>query len=181
MTSSDDTERWLDELPEPDAFSAEEFKAWRGLLRMHESVIRELDRRLEEAGDVSLADYGVLITLVTAPRLKLRMSDLGARRLLTPSGITRVVVRLEKRGLLRREPDPTDGRAAFAALTRLGLEALRRAQVVHHAAVRELYLSRLSPREVERLAQLYEKAMPGVVSASVWPARQGAGQPQDAG
>ena len=174
MTSSDDTERWLDELPEPDAFSAEEFKAWRGLLRMHESVIRELDRRLEEAGDVSLADYGVLITLVTAPRLKLRMSDLGARRLLTPSGITRVVVRLEERGLLRREPDPTDGRAAFAALT-------RRAQVVHHAAVRELYLSRLSPREVERLAQLYEKAMPGVVSASVWPARQGAGQPQDAG
>lgn len=169
MTSPDDTKRWLDELPEPDAFTADEFNAWRGLLRLHESVIREVDRRLGEAGDLSIADYGVLITLVSAPGLKLRMSDLGARRLLTPSGITRVVVRLEERGLLRREPDPTDGRAAFAALTRQGLEALRRAQVSHHATVRELYLSRLSAREVERLARLYEKAMPGVVSASVWP------------
>jgi len=166
----DDTQGWLDELPEPAAFSAEEFNAWRGLLRLRESVMRELDRRLGDAGELSLADYGVLITLVTAPGLRLRMSDLGARRLLTASGITRVVVRLEERGLVQREPDPADGRAAFATLTRLGLEALRRAQVVHHATVRELYLGRLSPREVERLAQLFEKALPGVVSASVWPA-----------
>ena len=48
------------------------------------------------------------------------MSDLGARRMLTPSGITRVVVRLEEQGLVRREPDPADGRAAFAVLTRPG-------------------------------------------------------------
>ena len=56
------------------------------------------------------------------------MSELGARRLLTPSGITRGVMRLEQRGLLAREQDPTDGRAFFAVLTRAGLEALRRAQ-----------------------------------------------------
>ena len=58
------------------------------------------------------------------------MSDLGAQRMLTPSGITRVVVRLEEQGLVSREPDPADGRAAFAALTQPGLEALRLAQVV---------------------------------------------------
>jgi DNA-binding MarR family transcriptional regulator len=167
--SFDDTQRWLEELPEPEAFSADEFNAWRGLLRLRESVMRELDRRLGAAGEVSLADYGILITLVSADGLRLRMSDLGARRLLTASGITRVVMRLEDRGLVQREPDPADGRAAFAALTRRGLEALRRAQVVHHATVRELYLGRLSAREIERLGRLYEKAMPGVVSASVWP------------
>ena len=132
-----DPEHWLDELPEPDPFTEEEFYAWRGLIRLRESAMREIDRRLQKDGDLSLADYGVLITLVTAPRLRLRMSDLGTRRMLTPSGITRVVTRLEERGLLRREPDPEDGRAALAALTRPGLEALRRAQVVHHAAVRE--------------------------------------------
>ena len=66
------------------------------------------------------------------------MSDLGTRQMLTPSGITRVVTRLEERGLVRREPDPADGRAAFAALTKTRLEALRRAQVIHHATVREL-------------------------------------------
>jgi len=168
-SNTDDPERWLADLPEPDAFTEEEFHAWRGLIRLRETVTRELDRRLQLHSDLSLADYGVLITLVTSPRLRLRMSDLGAQRMLTPSGITRVVTRLEQRGLVRREPDPADGRAALAALTRPGLEALRRAQVVHHATVREVFLGRLTPRELDRLAQLYEKALPGVVSAPVWP------------
>jgi DNA-binding MarR family transcriptional regulator len=162
-------ERWLEELPEPDAFSPEEFDAWRGLIRLREAVMREIDRRLRHEGLISLADYGVLITLVTAPGMRLRMSDLGTQRMLTPSGITRVVVRLEKQGLVRREPDPADGRAAFAALTRAGLETLRRAQVVHHATVRELYLGRLTHHELDRLARLLEKALPGVVSAPAWP------------
>src|SRR5581483_9350852 len=162
-------ERWLEELPEPDAFTPEEFDAWRGLIRLRETAMREIDRRLGEAGLISLADYGVLITLVTAPGLRLRMSELGAQRMLTPSGITRVVVRLEDQGLVRRKPDPADGRGAFAVLTRSGLQALRRAQVVHHAAVRELYLDRLTREELKRLARLFEKALPGVVSASAWP------------
>lgn len=162
-------ERWLEELPEPEAFSPGEFNAWRGLIRLREAVMREIDRRLRDEGLISLADYGVLITLVTAPGMRLRMSDLGTQRMLTPSGITRVVVRLEKQGLVRRESDPADGRAAFATLTRPGLEALRRAQVVHHATVRELYLGRLTQHELDRLARLLEKALPGVVSASAWP------------
>ena len=170
MSSNNGTpDRWLDDLPEPDPFTEEEFHAWRGLIRIRETVTREIDRRLQQHGDLSLADYGVLITLATAPRLRLRMSDLGTQRMLTPSGITRVVTRLEERGLVRREPDSADGRAALAALTRPGLEALRRAQVIHHATVRELLLRRLTPRELNRLAQLYEKALPGVVSAPVWP------------
>ncbi len=168
-SNQDHPERWLEELPEPEAFTPEEFHAWRGLIRLREAVMREIDSRLHHDGLLSLADYGVLITLVTAPKLRLRMSDLGAQRMLTPSGITRVVIRLEEQGLVRREPDPVDGRAALAVLTRPGLEALRRAQVVHHATVRELYLGRLTPRELDRLAALFEKALPGVVSASVWP------------
>jgi DNA-binding MarR family transcriptional regulator len=166
---SADPPRWLDELPEPDPFSAEEFRAWRGLLRLREVVMRDIDRRLRRAGHVSLDDYGILITLVTAPRMRLRMSDLGARRMLTPSGITRVVNRLEEQGLVRRDPDPSDGRASLAVLTRDGLAALRRAQVVHHAAVRELYLDRLDGADLSRLADLFEKALPGVVSATTWP------------
>jgi DNA-binding MarR family transcriptional regulator len=156
---SDDPTHWLAELPEPDPFSAEEFRAWRGLLQLRETVMREIDRRLQRAGHMSLPDYGVLITLVSEPGFRLRMSDLGARRLLTPSGITRVVTRLEDRGLVRREPDSSDGRASLAVLTRTGLEALRRAQVVHHAAVRELYLGRLTSDDLGQLAQLFERAM----------------------
>ena len=169
-STQSESERWLAELPEPDPFSGEEFNAWRGMIRLRETAMREIDRRLREEGDLTLSDYGVLVTLVSAPALRLRMSELGARRMLTASGITRVVAQLEGRRLVRREADPADGRGAFAAMTRPGLEALRRAQVQHHAAVREAYLGRLTPRELDRLGRLYEKALPGVISAPVWPA-----------
>jgi DNA-binding MarR family transcriptional regulator len=168
-SGGEDGRAWLDELPEPEPLGAEEFLAWRGLIRLRETVMREIDRRLRRAGEISLADYGVLITLVSAPSLRLRMSDLAARRMLTPSGITRVVIRLEEAGLVRREPDPDDGRASLAVLTRDGLAALRRAQVVHHSAVRELYVGNLEALELEQLARLFEKAMPGIGRSGVWP------------
>jgi DNA-binding MarR family transcriptional regulator len=160
-------------LPEPNPFTDAEFDAWRGLIRLRESVMREIDRRLREAGEISLDDYGVLITLVGRPGMRLRMSELGAQRMLTPSGITRAVMRLEQRGLVRRESDPEDGRAALAAMTRDGLAALRRAQLVHHATVREIYLGRLTEREQRQLARLFEKALPGVVSSAEWPTSPG--------
>ena len=80
----------------------------RACIRLRETVMREVDQRLRAAGEISLDDYGVLITLVGQPEHRLRMSALGERRLLTPSGITRAVMRLEERGLVRREQDPED-------------------------------------------------------------------------
>ena len=145
--------------PEPDPFTPEEFTAWRGLLQLRETVARELDDRLRSAHGLSLDDYGILITLVGQPDQRQRMSQLGERRLLTPSGITRAVVRLETRGLLRRDQDPADGRAYFATLTPEGARQLRAAQRTHHAIVRDLYLSRLEPGEVAQLGALFEKAV----------------------
>ena len=145
--------------PEPDPFSPEEFAAWRGLLRLRETVTRAIDAQLRAEHSLSLDDYGILITLVGQPDQRQRMSALGEQRLLTPSGITRAVARLEERGLLRRDPDPADGRAFFATLTAKGARELRRAQRTHHAIVRELYLSRLSAREIAQLGRLFEKAV----------------------
>ncbi len=154
---------------EPDAFSSAEFAAWRGMLRVHSTVTRELERRLDQQGVLSLSDYALLITLVGAPGRRLSMSELARRRLLHPSRITRVVGRLEQEGLVAREADESDARSVQAVLTRRGLEQLREAQTTHHAAVRELYLARLTEDERQTLAGLLEKAVPGVVSADVWP------------
>jgi DNA-binding MarR family transcriptional regulator len=145
--------------PEPDPFTPEEFAAWRGLLRLRETVTRAIDERLRADHNISLDDYGILITLVGQPDNRQRMSALGEQRLLTPSGITRAVARLEERGLLRRDKDPADGRAFFATLTAKGAQQLRAAQRTHHAIVRELYLSRLDPREVAQLGVLLEKTV----------------------
>ena len=144
--------------PEPDPFTPEEFSAWRGLLRLRETVTRAVDARLRAEHKLSIDDYGILITLVGQPDQRQRMSALGEQRLLTPSGITRAVARLEERGLLWRDQDPADKRAFFATLTPQGVAELRRAQRTHHAIVLELYLSRLSAREVAQLGALFEKA-----------------------
>ena len=145
--------------PEPDPFTPEEFAAWRGLLRLRETVTRAIDERLRAGHGLSLDDYGILITLVSQPDRRQRMSALGEQRLLTPSGITRAVARLEERGLLRRDQDPADGRVYYATLTSKGVKELRRAQRTHHVVVRDLYLSRLDSREVAQLGSLLEKVV----------------------
>jgi len=155
--------------PEPDPFTPEEFAAWRGMLRLRETVTRAIDELLRAEHGLSIDDYGILITLVGQPGQRLRMSRLGEQRMLTPSGMTRAVARLEERGLVQREQDPADGRAFFATLTARGATELRRAQSAHHAIVREFYFGRLDARDIAQLGKLFEKAIPGVVSSPAWP------------
>jgi len=156
-------------LPEPDPFTREEFLAWRAFLRVHAHVTGELDRRMLEEHGVSLAQYGILITLVSAPGMALRMGELGARRLVSPSKISRVIDELERHGLVKRTRDPEDGRSFLATLTGRGVRKLREAQVTHHAVVRERFLEGLSKQQVDQLARIWNSALPGVVGADVWP------------
>jgi DNA-binding MarR family transcriptional regulator len=159
----------LDGPPEPDPFTPDEFGAWRGMLRVHAAVFRELDRRLLADHGFGVDAYGVLITLVTTPAGTLTMGELGEQRNLSPSGISRSVDRLARAGLVQRTTNPADGRSLLVGLTREGLARLRAAQITHHAAVRELLLARLAERDLKRLRELWEKAMPGSVSSPVWP------------
>ena len=163
-------------LSEPDPFTREEFLAWRGFLRVHAHVTGELDRRMTEANGLSLDQYGVLITLVSAPGMALRMGELGARRLVSPSKISRAVDGLERARLVKRTRDPDDGRSFLATMTRSGLRKLREAQVTHHSVVRERFLEGLSRRQVDELARIWDPAVPGVVGAEVWPPAELRGQ-----
>lgn len=158
-----------DEPAEPDPFTDDEFAAWRGMLRVHSTVLRELDRALTEAHGFGIDAYGVLITLVTAPDRRLPVGELGQRRNLTPSGISRSVDRLTKLELLERVANPDDGRSFLVGLTAHGLERLREAQVTHHRVVRGLLLANLDEADVQHLGRIWEKAMPGAVSSSTWP------------
>ncbi|MGN6168762.1 MAG: MarR family winged helix-turn-helix transcriptional regulator [Solirubrobacteraceae bacterium] len=159
----------LDEPPEPDPFTPEEFAAWRGMLRVHAAVFRELDRQLLAEHRFGIDAYGVMITLVGAPARRLPIGELGLRRNLSPSGISRSVDRLAKLGLVERANNPDDGRSLLVGLTANGLRRLREAQVSHHRIVREMLLSHFDRRELKRLGELWEKAMPGAISSPTWP------------
>jgi DNA-binding MarR family transcriptional regulator len=136
---------------------------------VHATVFRELDGRLLADHGFGVDAYGVLITLVSAPGGTLTIGELGEQRNLSPSGVSRSVDRLAKIGLVERSANPADGRSLLVGLTAQGLARLRAAQVSHHAVVRELLLDRLGERDLKRMRELWEKAMPGSVSSPVWP------------
>lgn len=161
----------LDGPPEPDPLTPTEFAAWRGMLRVHSAVFRELDRRLLADHSFGVDAYGVLITLLTAPERSLPIGELGAQRNLSPSGVSRSVDRLATARLVQRTTNPADRRSQLVGLTPEGLERLRAAQVTHHAVVRELLLDHLTDRDLKRLSELWEKAMPGSVASPSWPLR----------
>jgi len=159
----------LDEPPEPNPFTPEEFAAWRGMLRVHSAVFRELDRQLLAEHGFGIDSYGVLVTLVGAPARSVPIGELGLRRNLSPSGISRSVDRLTKLGLVERDNNPDDGRSLLVGLTETGLRRLREAQVSHHRIVREMLLAHFDRSELKRLGEIWEKAMPGAVSSPTWP------------
>ena len=155
--------------PEPDPFTPAEFDAWRGMLRVHTTVMRELDQRLQRDHGLGVDAYGLLVTMVGQPGAPMTIGELGERRNLTPSGISRSVDKLAKAGLVERTTNPADERSRLVSLTTHGLHRLREAQVTHHAAVRELFLGNLSDRDIKTLGEIWERAMPGTVSSPIWP------------
>ena len=155
--------------PEPNPFTPAQFAAWRGLLRVHATVMRELDRRLLRAHGLGIDAYGVLVTMVGEPGSRMTIGELGERRNLSPSGISRSVDKLVKEELVERTTNPADARSLLVGLTAHGVQRLREAQVTHHATVRELLLDHLDERDIETLGELWEKAIPGTVSSPAWP------------
>src|SRR3954464_7674789 len=132
-----------------------ELGAWRGLLRVHTELVKALDAELSEAHDLPLSSYEVLITLETAPNRKRRMAELADRVLLSRSGLTRLVDRLERDGLLARDTECSDGRGCFAVLTEKGAHALTHARPTHLAGVRERFLEHFSDTELEQLGTFW--------------------------
>lgn len=140
--------------------AGEELAAWRGFLEAHAALVGRLDAELEREHGLSLTAYEVLLHLAEAPERRLRMSELAGSLLLSQSGATRLVDRLERRGLVRRERCETDGRGLYAVLTGDGAALFVRARPTHLDGVRRLFLSRLSADELRSLALLWQRVVP---------------------
>ncbi len=93
-----------------------ELRAWRGLLRVHAALTKALDAELESEHRLPLSSYEVLLHLAFTDGERLRMSDLADAVVLSRSGLTRLVDRLERDGLIARESCPSDARGSYARL-----------------------------------------------------------------
>jgi DNA-binding MarR family transcriptional regulator len=138
-----------------------QFRAWRAFLYAYSTVVPELDRELRAAQGLGLNQFEVLTWVAQAGAGGLRMSDLASRVVLSPSGVTRAVDQLERKGLVERCVFEGDKRGYVATLTAQGRALLRRATVVHLRGVREHFLKHLSSTDLERLATALEGVVAG--------------------
>ena len=132
----------------------QEHRAWIRLLRAHSALTRELSGRLEAAHGLSLRDYDVLVQLYSAPDRRMRRIDLARTVILSPSGVTRLLEGLERSGWVAKHHCNSDARVTWAVLTEAGVAKFEEAHVTHRADVEELFGSRFSSDEHDRLAEL---------------------------
>ncbi|HEX4466595.1 MAG TPA: MarR family transcriptional regulator [Solirubrobacteraceae bacterium] len=153
---------------EQDALTEGEIRAWRGLMRAHARLAKRLDAELEHAHGVPISSYEVLNRLGDAPRGRMRMRDLAEEAQISRSGLTRLVDRLERDGLLERCSCNHDARGSYACLTPAGRARLEAARVTHRAVVKEQFFSHFGEDELALMADMWQRIAPcgGVEAAA---------------
>ncbi|MEV6971645.1 MarR family transcriptional regulator [Hamadaea sp. NPDC051192] len=137
--------RWL---------SSEETRSWLALNAVMIKLPFALDAQLQRDAGLNHFEYQVLAGLSQSPGRSMRMSDLAVLANGSLSRLSHVVGRLEKRGWVRREPDPDDGRFTLALLTETGWDKVVATAPGHVAAVRKYVFDALTPEQVRQLAEI---------------------------
>src|SRR3954471_23240081 len=132
---------------------------WGALLKVHAALVPRLDGELQETHGLPLTWYDVLLELNAAPERRLTMGQLGAVSAVSRTRVSRVVDELVRSGLVTREPNPDDGRSAFAALTPAGRAALRKSAPTYVAAVQREFADHLTAHEAKVLAGALRKVL----------------------
>jgi DNA-binding MarR family transcriptional regulator len=157
----------MPELAEVDLLKDDDrLTAWRLFLESYRRVLDTLDDELQSERGLSLAWYDVLVQLFNAPDHRLRMNQLASRILLSKSGLTRLVDRMEAAGLVERASSPTDRRGSFAVLTPRGEGVFRNASPVHLDGIHKHFACHLTAAEARTLAKVFEKIRGPLISAA---------------
>lgn len=149
--------------------SASDGQAWGGFLRTHKVIMAAMSQELEDKHGLALTSYDVLRHIALADGQRVRMSQLADRVMITRSGLTGVVGRLEAAGLVRRDSaDCIDGRGAFAGITGEGWKVLLKANDTITRSIHRQFLDHLTDEDLGDLSRIWRKL--GTVSAQA-PAR----------
>lgn len=144
----------VDDAADGARLNAEELQDWYAFAWMLLRLPAALDTHMQRESGISHFEYLVLAGLSMMPNHTQRMSDLADNTASTVSRLSNVVSRLERRGWVRREPDPADGRGTLASLTDAGLATVEAAAPTHTAEVRRLVFSPLTKTQQRHLGQI---------------------------
>jgi DNA-binding MarR family transcriptional regulator len=140
-----------------DELNDAQLEAWEAFEFAHAAVKTRVERALHDAGVISLAWYDVLVALSHAEGQQLRMSTLADAVLLSRSGLTRLVDRIERAGLVRREAVESDARGAVAIITPLGLDAVEEAWPHYSNAISTYFVHNLNDADLRALSRALGK------------------------
>ena len=130
---------------------------WRAYIDSSWALQTRLEDELRAATGLSMADYHVLVVLSEAPGRRLRMGELAGRMVFSPSRVTYQIASMVKRGLVRKQSCPDDGRGQEAVLTDPGLAALEAAAPQHLATVRDSFVDDLDDTEIAALTSIFTR------------------------
>lgn len=147
---------------EPRWLTAEELQVWRSFTLLIARLPSALESQLQRDSGLSFVEYYVLAGLSDAPQRTMRMSQLAMFTYAELSRLSHVMTRLERRGLVRREPDPCDGRYTNAILTDQGYALLVKAAPCHVAAARELVVDALDQDQLQQLGTISERIVASI-------------------
>jgi DNA-binding MarR family transcriptional regulator len=133
--------------------------AWSALLRVHAALLPVLDAELQAAHALPITWYDVLLELNAAPGRRMTMGELGAASVVSRSRVSRVVDDLVAAGLVAREPNPGDGRSAYAVITDAGRKRLRAAAPTYLAGIERHFTSRMSAAEARTVARALHRVL----------------------
>jgi len=136
-----------------------ELESWLSVVRLLTWLPWSIDQQLQRDANLGMIEYQVLAMLSESPNRTMRMSSLAEVTNASLSRLSHLVKRLEGRGLVRREPDPADGRFTNAILTDQGFKTLAEAAPGHVAHVRSLVIDVLSSEQLRRLGRDAERIM----------------------
>ena len=138
-------------------FTELERGAWGGFLGAYGQINRLIEEDLQSHSRISHVEFEVLLRLHWEPNHRLRIQDLADRSILTLSGVSRMVDRLVKAGLVVREGATEDKRGAYAVITEAGLERLNTAMVAHIVLVRKIFLAHFTEEELQQLTEFWKR------------------------
>lgn len=127
-------------------------RAWRALLEVSRDLLQALDAELRRAAELDLQQYDVLLHVSEGVGGR-RMTDLAEAVVLSKSGLTSVVDRMEREGLLERRPDPSDRRATRVVLSARGSERFREATEIHRDIVHRIFTFHITDEEADAILE----------------------------
>jgi DNA-binding MarR family transcriptional regulator len=158
----------MPEHPTDPSLRPDELEIWVSLATLLERLPNALDAQLQRDSGLTHFEHGILFALDSAPERSLRLSVLAGFASCTLSRLSRAVSRLEAKGWVRRETDPTDGRFTLGVLTSAGHDKVVESTPAHHALVRQLVFETLTSAQARQLRSVSDRITAAIGPTEGW-------------